>query len=169
MANLPAYILKDTTLVAADGNRIGQAMEITIPVMEKTTEEFRNAGMIKPREVTMGHEVTTCTLKETAFDPDMLHLYGLAPGDTHPIIALGYLESEDGREHEARFEMEAEVKKIDAGAWSPASKAETEFEVTVHSGALFIDDQEILAFDDFSYRVNGQVQHPGRADALRMR
>jgi len=166
--NLPAYILKDASLVAADGNRIGQAMEITIPVLEKTMEEFRNAGMIKPREVTMGHEVTTCTFKETAFDPDMLRLYGLAPGATHPMIALGYLESEDGREHAARFEMEAEVKKIDAGAWAPASKAETEYEVTVHSGALFVDDAEIIAFDDFTYRVGGVEQHPGRRAALRL-
>ena len=169
MANrLPAYVLKDCTLVAADGNRIGQTMEITIPVMEKTMEEFRNAGMIKPREISMGYEVTTCSFKETSFDPDMLRLYNMETNPDNPIIAYGYLEHEDGSEHSTRFEMSVRLKKIDAGTWAPASKAETEYEVTVHSGALYIDDQEIFSFDDFGFRVGGVEQRPGRRDALRL-
>jgi len=165
---LPAYILKDVTLVAADGNRSGQTMEITIPVMEKTMEDFRNAGMLKPREVSMGYEVTTCSFKETAFDPEMLQLYGIGQGRASPLIAYGYMESEDGREHSTRFEMSVDVKKIDAGSWSPASKAETEYEVTVHSGVLYVDDAEVFAFDDFSMRIGGVEQRPGRRDALRL-
>lgn len=166
--SLPAYILCDCTLVTATGNRIGQVSEITIPVLEKTMEEIRNAGMIKPREVTMGWEVMTCAFKETAFDPDMLALFDINADSK--IIARGYLRSEDGTEHAARFEMFADVKKIDAGSWATASKAEAEYEVTVHSGTLFVStggaDREILDFDDFSIRVNGVEQMPGRRGAL---
>ena len=55
MANkLPAYILKDCTINVDGNTRIGQCSEITLPVLEETMEDFRNAGMIKPREVAMG-------------------------------------------------------------------------------------------------------------------
>lgn len=169
MARLPSFILKDVSLAVGNvGNRIGQVSEITIPVMAKTTEEFRNAGMIKPREIAMGLEATACQFQETAFDPAMLALFGVGARGSHDIIAYGYLESEDGREHAARFEMTCMIKSADAGAWSPASKSSTTYEVAVHSGVLFIDDEEVYAFDDFGYRVGGVEQHPGRRSALRL-
>lgn len=168
MARLPGFILKDVSLAVGNvGNRIGQVSEITIPVMAKTTEEFRNAGMIKPREIAMGLEATACQFQETAFDPAMLALFGVGKG-SHDIIAYGYLESENGREHAARFEMTCMIKSADAGAWSPASKSSTTYEVAVHSGKLIIDDEEVYSFDDFGYRVGGVEQHPGRRSALRL-
>lgn len=170
MARLPAYILRDCTIVANDRNRIGQATEITIPVLEKTTEEMRNAGMIKPREVFMGYEATRASFKETAFDPAMIELLGVGKNDK--FIARGYLQSEDGTEHAARFEFFGDVLKMDAGSWQTGSRAETEYEITVHSGTLFVEtngaEQEILAFDDFSVRVMGTEQMPGRRRALGM-
>ncbi len=127
--NLPAFILKNCSL-AIDGNtRIGQCNSITIPVLERTMEEFRNAGMIKPREVAMGYEVTTTTFKETAFDPTVMSLYGIMGGSNRNLVAYGYLESEKGDEHKARFEMVADFKKIDGGEWSPGEKAESEYEL----------------------------------------
>ena len=168
MANkLPAYVIKGVTLAAGDaGNRIGQCNEITIPVMGKTMEDFRNAGMIKPRQIMMGFEATTTSFRETSFDPDMIELFGVGKGS--PIIAYGYMESEDGTQHAARFEMECDVTQIDAGSWADAQKAEIGYDLTVHSGVLFIDDEEIIAFDDFSYRVRGQEQMAGRRAALRL-
>lgn len=38
----------------------------------------------------------------------------------------------------------------------------------MHSGVLFIDDEEIYAFDDFSVSVRGRDQMPGRRAALRL-
>lgn len=170
MAKLPAYVLKDCTIVANDRNRIGQASELTIPVLEKTTEEMRNAGMIKPREVFMGYEATRASFTETAFDPAMIELLGVGKNDK--FIARGYLQSEDGTEHAARFEFFGDVLKMDAGSWATGSRAETEYEITVHSGTLFIEtngaDQEVIAFDDFSVRVMGQEQMPARRRALGM-
>lgn len=169
MAKLPGFVLKDVSLaVGSVGNRIGQVSEITIPVMAKTTEEFRNAGMIKPREIALGLEATACQFQETAFDPAMLKLFGIGSRGTHNIVAYGYLESENGREHAARFEMACMIKSVDAGAWSPATKGSTTYEVAVHSGVLFIDDEEVYAFDDFGYRVGGVEQQPGRRAALRL-
>ncbi|KQI68692.1 hypothetical protein AN189_07225 [Loktanella sp. 3ANDIMAR09] len=164
MSNIPAYIIKDCTILAAGENRIGQVMEITIPVIAKVTEEFKNAGMIKPRLVTMAYEATGCSFKETAFDPTMMKL--LDVGRDEQLIALGYMQSEDGREHQARFEMRADVLKMDGGSWASGGKSETEYDCTVHSGALFIDDEEIFFFDDHTVRIGGVEQMPGRRAAL---
>lgn len=169
MPRTPSFILKDATLAVGDvGNRVGQVSEITIPVMAKTMEEFRNGGMIKPREVAMGLEATTCSFQETAFDPDMLALFGIGAGGNQNLIAYGYLESESGAEHAARFEMVCTVKSVDGGSWSPASRSTTTYEVAVHSGALIVDDEEVYSFDDFGYRVRGVEQRPGRRSALRL-
>lgn len=168
MSNIPAFVIKDCTFLADATNRIGQCSKITIPVLEKTMEEFRNAGMIKPREVPMGFETTTCQFEETAFDPQMLKLFDM--GADELMIARGYMQSEDGTEHAARFEMYAEVKKIDAGDWSPASKATTNYDVTVHRGTLYIEtngqDEEVFRFTDHEMAIGGVVQNPGRARAL---
>lgn len=164
---LPGYILYDCTLAAgAAGNRIGQVSEITIPVMGKTIEEFRNAGMIKPREISLGYEVTTASFKETAFDPDMLELFGI--GNASSIIAYGAMKSEDGTEHAAQFAMVCDVKVIDPGSWAPGGKHEVSYELAVHSGTLTIDGLEVWHFDDFSIRVGGREQLPGRRKALRL-
>lgn len=168
MSKIPSFVMLDCTFLAAGINRIGQCSKITIPVLEKTTEEFRNSGMIKPREVSMGYEATTCQFEETAFDPDMLKLFDVNSDEL--MIARGYMRSEDGKEHSTRFEMFAEVKKIDAGDWSPANKSSSTYDVMVHGGTLYIEsggqDQEIFRFTDHEMAVGGVVQHPGRARAL---
>lgn len=166
-SKLPAYILKRNTLVAGGANRIGQCSEITIPVLEKTMEAMRNAGMIKPRMIDLGLEATELAFKETALDPAMMALF-LGNGPAQDIIAYGYLESEDGREHSARIEMVCDMTKMDFGNWAEGSKAENEFSATVHSYRFFIDDEEILAVDDFSLRVRGVEHQPGARRALRL-
>lgn len=164
----PSFIIKDCSLNLDGTQRIGQCASITIPVPEKTVETFRNAGMVKPREVMMGYEATTASFTETAFDPAAIRLFGVTPGRNRNIIAYGYAEDEDGTEHGARFEMVAELKKIDAGGWTPGDKSETEYDIAVHEGRLFIDDEEIFAFNDFEVSVGGVVQQPGRRTFLRL-
>ncbi|SHE79402.1 hypothetical protein SAMN05444339_10281 [Loktanella atrilutea] len=165
---LPAYVIKDVSLFApgAPGSRIGQCSEITIPVLEKTMESFRNAGMIKPIEIAMGYETTECSFTETSFDPDMLKLFGI--GAASSMVAYGYMADEDGTEHSCRFQMVGDVKKIDAGSWASGTKGEHSYDMTVHSGTLFIDDQEIIRFTPHRFWVGGVEQFPGRANALRL-
>ncbi len=169
MANkLVGYVLKDCNLIIDGNTRVGQCSEITLPVMEETMESFRNAGMVKPREVAMGYEMTESSFKETSFDPDIMKLFGAATGRNTNIIAYGYLESEDGTEHAARAEMVCRIKKMDAGSWATANKSEGEYGVAVHSYKLFVDNDEIYALDDFEFSVGGVVRRPARRTALRL-
>ncbi|TFF20827.1 phage tail protein [Jiella endophytica] len=163
----PAFIMKNCSLSIEGDVRIGQCKQITIPVLERKMEEFRNNGMIKPREVTMGYEVTRTTFTETAFDPDVISLFGLINGHNRNIVAYGYLESEDGREHGAQYEMVADFIKQDFGDWEAGEQAEAEYELTVHSGRLVVDGRELYAYDDLDVTIGGVRQQPFKATALR--
>ena len=162
----PAFILKDCNLNIDTNTRIGQVSEMVFPVPEVAVETIRNAGMVKPREVRMGYEVTTASFKETAFDPDIMRLWGLGPGSQTPMIGTGYMESEDGSEHVMRFEMETMIKKMDLGSWSPGNKGEVSYDVAVHESALFHGEQEIIRVTDFQCWVFGELQQPLRSSAF---
>ena len=165
---LPAYILKDVTLFIDKDSKIGQTKEITLPVIEFKTEEMRNGGMIKPREVNMGLNTTEASFTLTGFDPAVLALYGIAPGSAAPIIAYGYMQNEDGSSHSARCEMMAAPKKFDPGTWSSGEPMPVSTDWSVHSFRLFVDDELIASVDDFNAVIGGQEVFPGRADALRL-
>lgn len=169
MANrLPAYILRDNSLSIEGNVRIGQVKEIVLPKLAETTEDMRNSGMMKPREVTLGYEKTEAEFKETALDPDVIKLFGLADGTDKNVIAYGYLLGEDGVNSAARCEMVCRIKQIDLGTWANGNAAETSYGLAVHSVKLFVDDEELFSIDDFDILVGGQPLMPGRADALRL-
>ena len=165
---LPAYVVKDNTVFIDTDSYIGQVEELTLPVVEFKTEEMRNGGMIKPREVKMGLEMTSASFKLTGLLPEVLKLYGVAPGSDVPIITYGYLQDEDGASHTARCEMMASPKKFDPGSWKPGDPAPVETEWSVNSFRLFVDDEEVAYVDDFTARFGGVDVFPGRADALRL-
>ncbi len=165
---LPAYVVKDNTLFIDKDSKIGQVKELTLPVVEFKTEEMRNGGMIKPREVRMGLTVSNASFTLVGFDPQVLGLYGVAPGTDKPIIAYGYLQDEDGTEHSARCEMMAAPKKFDPGTWTPGEPAPVETEWAANSYRLFVDDEEVAYVDDFTARFGGVEVFPGRTDALRL-
>ncbi len=164
---LPGYILTDCNLYIGSGvgSRLGQASEMTLPVLSKSFEDFRNAGMVKPREIPLGYEATTASFKETAYDPKVLAIFGYR---NLSVIVYGALRSEDGSDHSARFEMICDAKAVDAGSWVGGDKAETSYELAVHRGKLFVDEIEIYSFDDFDVSVMGKSLNPGRRQALRL-
>lgn len=166
MAQLPAFIVKDINLNVAGSSRIGQARQMTIPQIRMVTEDSRNAGMIKPRAVHMGYEKLTAGFTEVGFDPAMISAFGVTGGDD--IIGYGYMESEDGTTHAARIEMNATITEVNPGDWVPGQQGSTEYTIEVHNMTVYVDDIEVLYFDDFDVRVNGEERHRGRRAALRI-
>ena len=163
---LPAYILKDCTLVAASGNRIGQVSEITIPVLEKTMEEIRNAGMIKPREVSMGFEKLEFNFKMPGLDPQILKLFGLKAGTENLFLITGALVDEDGVEHSAVMTIRGFLKQADPGNWKPGDMAENDYSVSVNYYKLEVDGDELIEMDDFDVKIGGISQHSGMRNSL---
>ena len=166
--NLPAYILKNATLFVDKESKIGQSEEITLPTIEAKTEEMRNGGMIKPREVSFGFNALNVSFTLSGVDPAMFGLFGIAVGKSIPIIAYGYLQDEDGKTHSARCEMTCMPKKLDLGGWKSGDPSPLGCEFAVHAYRLFVDDIEIAVLDDFEAKFGGVNVTPGANDALRL-
>ena len=139
MANSPAFVLKNVTVNMAGVNQIGQMAQLTLPAPEASTEEFRNAGMVKPRLVRMGYEAQSFSVELSSFDPAILELMAeataVSPGDHAPA--------------------------------SKASLS-TEFTVHEQTLICETDgqDREVWHITDTEVRIGGKVQNPGMARAL---
>ena len=167
MSEMPRYILRNCTIFVDRESKVGQASEISLPVPEMKVEELRNAGMVMPIEVSLGYEKLENSFKMTAFDPQTLQLFGLAPGKTKEFMITGHLQDEDGTVHSAVAYIRGYIKKVDAGSWQPGEKAETEFEVSIRYFKLEIDGRHIIEMDPFEVSIGGVSQTgAGRAAML---
>ena len=163
----PAYILKNVSLAINGKNEIGQIEEMNIPMPEQTFNSKRNAGMIKPRSIPMGFEELEGEYTFSGIHPDAFELYGVLPGKDFPLIAYGYMQSEDGTEHDCRAEMVAKLASVDLGGWKPGDDSPVGSKIKVDELKFFIDDKEIFAIDDFDFSAGGKSTTPGMKDALR--
>ena len=166
MSELPRYILRNCTIWADRESKVGQASEITLPVPEEKLEEVRNAGMVMPIEVPLGYEKLEMSFKMTAFDPQVLKLFGLAPGREKEFMVTGALVDEDGTVHSAVAYIRGRLKKADPGGWKPGDMAETDFEVAIRYYKLEIDGQQVVEMDPFEVSVGGSSQTGAQRAAM---
>ncbi|MEP1930754.1 MAG: phage major tail tube protein [Roseibium sp.] len=166
MSELPAYILRDCTIFVDKESKIGQCSEITLPVPEKKQEEVRNAGMIKPRRVSLGYEALELAFKMTSFDPQVIKLFGLAPGIEKQFMATGALVDEDGTVHSAVITMNGDLTKPDAGRWKTGELSENDYMVNVNSYKLEVEGEVLLEMDDFDISSGGVSQQAAIRNAL---
>lgn len=164
--NLPSFLLRDCMLWADRESKIGQIGDITLPVPQEKVEELRNAGMSMPIEVKMGYEKLEFSFKMSGFDPQVLKLFGLAPGTETPFMITGATVDEDGTEHSAVLTVRGFLKQADAGTWKGGDQAENDYMVSVRYYKLEIDGEEIYEMDPFDVRVGGVSQRAGIRNAL---
>lgn len=159
MSDLPRYILRNCTIFVDRESKIGQASEMELPVPKEKVEELRNAGMVMPIEVKLGYEKLDAKFKMTAFDPQVLKLFGLKVGDVREFMITGALVDEDGATHSAVAYIRGFLMHAKADAWKPGDKKhENEFEVSVRYYRLTIDGEAIIEMDPFEVSVGGQSQ-----------
>lgn len=163
---LPRFILRNCMLWADRENKIGQIGDITPPVPTVKLEEMRNTGMIKPREVNMGYEKLEFSFKMPAFDPQIIKLFGLKPGEENLFLVTGALVDEDGDTHSAVMTIRGTMNKADAGSWKPGDMAENDYAVSVNYYKLEVDGEEIIEMDDFDISVGGESQYRSIKNAL---
>ena len=164
--HLPRYILRDCMLWA-DGNiKLGQIGDITPPVPTVKTEEMRNAGMAKPRRVHLGYEALEFSFNMPGLDPQILKLFGLAPGVETPFMVTGAIFDEDGTAHSAVLTIRGTLTAGDPGEWQPGELASNGYTVNVNYYKLEIDGDEIYEADDFDFKVGGVSQYASIRQAL---
>lgn len=167
MANqLPSFILRDCMLYADRQNKIGQIGDLTPPVPEAKREELRQAGMIKPRMIHMGYNALEFSFAMAGLDPQILQLFGLAPGVETPFMVTGALVDEDGTVHSAVMNIRGKVYKPDPGTWKGGDLPSNAYAVDVNYYKLEIDGNPIYEVDDFDIKVGGVSQQQSIRTAL---
>lgn len=163
---LPRFILRDCMLWADGQVQLGQLGDVTLPVPTVKTEEVRNAGMGMPISVNLGYEALEFSFNMPGFDPQVLALFGLAPGVETPFMITGATVDEDGTHHEAHLTVRGTLTAADAGSWQPGEMAQNGYTVKVRYYKLEIDGVEIYEIDAFTQRILGVDQRAGINRAL---
>ncbi|WP_234186407.1 phage major tail tube protein [Shinella sp. NM-101] len=166
MSNLPRFIMRDCTLFADRQTKLGQIGDITPPVPQAKVEEVRNGGMIKPREVRLGYEKLEFSFKMPGLDPQIVTLFGFAPGTEHPFMITGALVDETGEVHSAVMTLRGFLKQVDAGTWKGGDMPENDLQVSVNYFKIEVDGDELLEMDDFDIKVRGQSQYAAIHNAM---
>lgn len=166
--NTPKYVLRNFDLWTAGKDQIGQSQEAEIPTLKVKTEDMRNAGMVKPREVNLGYEKLEMKFKMTSlYDPTVMALWGLAPGVTNTFLVAGALFDEDGTEHSFTGYMTGFMKQVQPEPFEAGSKKHVNtYEVAVHTIKLAMDGAPLVQIDDFNVIIGGVNQTAGIAAAL---
>lgn len=166
MSNLPRYLLRNCTLWADRESKLGQIGDITLPAPKVKTEEMRNAGMIKPREVNLGYEMIETGFKMPGLDPQVMKLFGLKPGSETLLMITGALVDEEGATHSAVAIVRGFMKEANNGDWKPGEVSENEFTFAVHYYKLEIDGNVIIEMDDFDVSIGGVSQYQDIRNAM---
>lgn len=166
MSDMPRYILRNCTIFVDRISKIGQANEITLPVPTEKVEEMRNAGMVMPIDVPMGYEKPEASFKLTAFDPQVIVLFGLAVGAEKEFMVTGALAHEDGTIINATAYIRGRLMSHDAGGWQSGEPSENDFSVTVRYYRLEVDGRTLIEMDPFNVSIGGVSQTAGIRAAL---
>lgn len=155
MKRTPAYLFRNMDVTVGGDDKIGQVAEFTIPTIKKKLEKVWNAGMIKEREIALGHEVDACEFKMTAYDPHTLSLYGIGIGPDTELVLSKALADEDGVWHSATVRVKGHMSELKTDKLEVGKKNTTDYKFTVNHLYIEIDGTPILEIDDFDLKEGG--------------
>lgn len=157
-SEMPRYILRNCNIFVDRVSKIGQSNEITLPVPTEKVEELRNAGMVMPIDIPMGYEKPEASFKLTAFDPQVIVLFGLAVGQEREFMVTGALAHEDGTVINATAYIRGRLIKNDHGAWKPGEAGENDFSISLRYYKLEVDGAVLIEADPFNVSIGGVSQ-----------
>lgn len=162
-SEMPRYVLRNCNIFVDRVSKIGQASEITLPVPAEKVEEMRNAGMVMPIDIPMGYEKLETSFKLTAFDPQVITLFGLAIGVEKEFMITGSLAHEDGTVVNATAYIRGRLIKSDHGSWKAGEVGENDFQITMRYYRLEVEGSTLIEADPFNVSIGGASQ----TDAIR--
>ena len=115
-------VLKNLNLFVDGRGYAGQVDEYPAPDLTLTTEDYRGGGMDAADAIEMGMEPLETSFALIAYDADVLALWGVAQGETVPLIVRGALESFDGTVKPVVHEMRGKITSLARGTWAPGQK-----------------------------------------------
>jgi len=117
-------VLKNLNLFVDGRGYAGNVTDIELPKLTMKTSEYRAGGMDAPIEVEMGMEKLESTFTLNGYDPEVLKLFGLAPGKRKSLTLRGsLLDEKDGSEKPISINLRGILREVDMGTWKPGEDA----------------------------------------------
>ncbi|MDH5179761.1 MAG: phage major tail tube protein [Gammaproteobacteria bacterium] len=161
-------VLKNMALFIDGRGYAGKADEIVPPKLTLKTEEYRAGGMDAPIEVDMGMEKLEASFTLSAFDKEVLKLFGLAAGNQVPMTFRSALEAEDGTITPVVMSMRGKIREVDMGTWKSGEKATLKVTMGLHYYKLTHGQDVVHEIDveNMIRMVNGTDQLANQRSAL---
>lgn len=120
-------VRKNLNLFVDGKGYAGQIEDFNAPKLAIKTEEFRAGGMNAPVALDMGQEMMTTDFSLLQYSKDVLALFGLAAGNTVPLVVREALESFDGTVTPVIHTMRGRITEIDPGTSKAGDKTVLKF------------------------------------------
>ncbi|MES9873164.1 MAG: phage major tail tube protein [Candidatus Sedimenticola sp. 6PFRAG7] len=146
MANIENVLTAMSLFVDSKGYA-GQVEELVPPKLTLKTEEIRAGGMDAPVEIDMGMEKMEASFTLNGYSPDVLKLFGLAPGRRKALTMTGSLISASGEEKSIRVNLQGMLRETDPGTWKPGEKSTLKVTVALSYYKLSINGEVIHEID----------------------
>ena len=122
-------LIKNINLFVDGRGYAGRVMELTPPPLTLLTEEYRAGGMDVPIQVEMGQEVMEASFVLSAYDSDVLALWGVVQGNGVDFTFRAVMDDLEGVETAVVINMRGLITGIDRGAWAPSAIPQATFTV----------------------------------------
>lgn len=137
-------VLKDFNLFIDGEGYIGRAEEVTLPVLEMNTDEYRGAGMDAPIDIDVGLNKLRVSLSLKDFD-DRVHRVFAKP--ELPITVRGEIQAQGEPSRAVLAQMRGMFTKVDPGTWQTGSPGKLAGEGTLTFYKLTINGREAAYID----------------------
>lgn len=125
-------VLKNINAFVNGFGYAGQVSDYNPPDLTIATQDFRAGGMDAAVKLDMGMEPLETSFNLLTYAPDALVSFGVAEGNTIPLILRGALESWDGTITAVVLTMQGKLTKISRGTWKPGDVAQLNITASLH-------------------------------------
>lgn len=163
-------ILRNFNLFVDGRGYAGNVSEYSPPALAVQTEDFRAGGMDAPVGLDMGMEALEASFILTAYDFDVLTLWGVSEGTRINLTARGAVESYDGTVKASVHRLRGRITRVERAAWTPGRQAPLTLTVRLDFFAEELDGRQIHEIDvpNMTRIINGVDQLAERRAALGM-
>lgn len=142
-----SQIRKNFNLFVDGRGYAGQGQEFNAPKLSLKVEEWRGGGMNAPLELDMGLEKLESDFTLLQYSADVLALFGLAAGNTVPLVVREALESFDGTVTPVTHTMRGRIKEVDGGTSKPGDVVPVKFTLALEYYRLQHGDRTVQEID----------------------
>lgn len=153
-------ILKNFNLYFDGNDFVGQVDEFTPPNLSIKEEDYRAGGMDAPISIDMGMEKMDTDFTLNGYSSDVLTRFGIAEGQTVPLVGRGALEDINGNITAVVITMTGTIKSIESGAWKPGEKSTLKVSMNLRYYKYVMASETLHEIDVLNYirKINGVDQ-----------